>query len=84
MSIKYAHLYRYQSSNKNIIDHAILSTLMDSVFVHFAGSWPEKLCWEKSRVFNQPDMIKILENYMDYLKSPVKGLPKGMIRPRKN
>ena len=84
MSIKYAHLYRYQSSNKNIIDHAVLSTLMDSVFVHFAGSWPEKLCWEKSRVFNQPDMIKILENYMDYLKSPVKGLPKGMFRPRKN
>ena len=84
MSFKHTHLYGEQSNNQNLVDDAILSTLMDSVFVHFAGSWPEKLCWEKSRVFNQPDMIKVLENYMDYLKSPVKGLPKGMIRPRKN
>jgi hypothetical protein len=84
MSIKYAHLYRNQSSNKNLINDAVLSTLMDSVFLHFAGSWPEKLCWEKFSVFDQPDMIGILKEYTDYLKIPVKGSPTGMFKPNRN
>ena len=84
MSIKYAYLYRDQSSDKNLINDAVLSTLMDSVFLHFAGSWPEKLCWEKSSVFDQPDMIGILKEYTDYLKIPVKGSPTGMFKPNKN
>jgi hypothetical protein len=57
---------------------------MDSVFLHFAGSWPEKLCWEKFSVFDQPDMIGILKEYTDYLKIPVKGSPTGMFKPNRN
>jgi hypothetical protein len=82
MSTKYLQLYDDENISADLINSAILSTLMNSVFLHFAGSWNEKNSWHKNTFFAKPELLEILSEYVKFSRTPVSGKPKGMLRPR--
>lgn len=80
MAWKYPFLYEKKNLNKNLIINCIKSSLSTNFFLHFAGTWHESQLWKTGRLFSASD-IKKLSLFLKYLKTPVYGRPKGLIRP---
>jgi len=81
MSIKYPFLYSYGRDDSALIEECIEASLMENYFLHFAGSWYESDMWKKGDIFSSDDKQKELDEYYNYLATPVTGKSKGIIRP---
>jgi hypothetical protein len=80
MAVKYPFLYRGLSGDE-LIRECIEATLYSNYFLHFAGSWPESSMWHKVHVFQDQDARQECEDYFNYLKSPIRGIPVGLVKP---
>jgi len=81
MAIKHPHLYLNDPTDIEGINFSVTSSLMDSVFLHFAGSWGEKSIWESNSIYSRVEQMALLDSYSKYLNVSVTGMPKGLIRP---
>lgn len=84
MASKYPFLYHYGRNDKLLIQECIESSLYTNYFLHFAGSWYESNMWKEVKVFDNPNKIKRIDGFTQYLKTPVTGTPQGKIRPIRN
>ncbi|MCG3683487.1 hypothetical protein [Aliarcobacter butzleri] len=83
MAWKYPFLYNYGKDNKELIKECIEASLYQNYFLHFAGSWHESDMWEIGGFFETKSEKEELKNYYEYLKQPVTGEPKGVLKPKK-
>jgi hypothetical protein len=81
MAIKYPFLYSYGSNKKDLIRECIEASLMTNYFLHFAGLWHESDMYEVGGVLGSEKKQREIEDYYDYLETPVTGVSKGVIRP---
>jgi hypothetical protein len=77
---KYPFLFA-RREDKNLIRECIEASLYANYFLHFAGSWYESDMWKIGGVFQSNDARREIESYYAYLKIPVMGIPKGLIKP---
>lgn len=83
MAWKYPFLYNFGKNNKELIKECIEASLYQNYFLHFAGSWHESDMWEIGGFFETKSKKVELKNYYEYLKEPVTGKPKGVLKPKK-
>jgi len=81
MVIKYPFLYKYGRNKENLIRECIEASLMTNYFLHFAGSWYESDMFEIGEVLGSKEKISEIEDYYQYLATPVTGIRKGVIKP---
>lgn len=83
MAWKYPFLYEFGASiaDQELARSCVENSLWSSYFLHFAGPWFESLAWEVSPIFNSKKPTSEIFKFIDYLKTPVNGLPKGKIIP---
>jgi hypothetical protein len=81
MAWKYPFLYGEYRTNESLARSCIEACLYQNHFLHFAGHWHESQMWKLGDFFSNPEEIKLLNAYRDYLKVPVTGQPRGIIRP---
>lgn len=81
MAFKYPHLYEYKSKKNKIIINCIESSLENSYFLHFAGSWYEGQMWKIKNIFNNKKKLDLNSRYIKYLSKPVFGIPSGRVLP---
>ncbi len=80
MAYKYPFLYTDFMENSSAVKFSILSSIMDGVFLHFAGNGYEKKAWEFSSFVVEKDYLSVLEKYNKYINTPVTGKPKGKFK----
>ena len=80
MAIYYPFLYEIKSLKNNQITNAIVTSLKNNYFLHFAGTWHEGQMWKNKKIFKvfTNNFQKNLEKYQ---KVKLSGNPKGMIKP---
>jgi len=83
MAWKYPFLYTTHQSNKALIRECIEASLFSNYFLHFAGSWHESDMWLVGDIMADPNVIKTHADFQDYMKQPLTGEPKGLIKPAK-
>lgn len=83
MAWKYPFLYDPSYNNSQLIRQCIEASLYSNYFLHFAGSWFESEMWKIGGIFGSKESIKLLADYASYLKAPITGEPKGVIKPIK-
>ena len=66
--------------DQKVIINCIKSSLSTNFFLHFAGTWFESELWKTGNFYSLSN-IKELNLFLRYLKTPVYGRPKGLIRP---
>lgn len=71
--------YKENQKNKDLIRAAVLTTLENNYFLHFAGSWFESDMWLIDELFEYKKSEK--EDFDNYLTRKIIGLPKGTIKP---
>jgi hypothetical protein len=76
-------LYTTHQSNKALIRECIEASLFSNYFLHFAGSWHESDMWLVGDIMADPNVIKTHADFQDYMKQPLTGEPKGLIKPAK-
>ena len=81
MAIKYPFLYSYGRNKENLIRECIEASLMTNYFLHFAGSWHESDMWKLGGIFEGKKKKSEIEDYYEYLDTPVTGDSKGTIKP---
>ena len=81
MAWKYPFLYSTFRNDKKVIKECVEASLMSNYFLHFAGSWYESEMWKIKGILE--DKFEMLEKFDEYLKIPVTGKPKGIIKPQK-
>jgi hypothetical protein len=77
---KYPFLYQ-DINNKEILKKCIQASLKQNYFLHFAGSW-EGDVYKDERILDA-NFFAELQDFDDYLQSPVTGKPVGRIQPHK-
>lgn len=70
--------FLYESQNESTIKKCVEASLLSNYFLHFAGSWHESEMWKIHGIFSDH---QFLEEYHQYLISPVTGKPVGMKKP---
>jgi len=79
---KFPFLYREsERNNLEVIKSCIESSLFTNYFLHFAGPWHESQFWKQVLLFCDEESLSRFNDFADYLKVPVKGKPKGSIKP---
>ncbi len=78
---RYPFLFDFGRKNESLVRECIEASLYVNHFLHFAGSWDECQMWKIGGFFADDSKRKELDEYLDYLSTPVTGAPKGMIRP---
>lgn len=81
MAWKYPFLYCSSYSNEDLVRACIESSLASNHFLHFAGSWYESEMWKIGGFFDSKKRCDMLREYNEYIKTPVTGEPKGVIKP---
>lgn len=81
ISWKYPFLYSYGKNNVELIRECIEASLYANYFLHFAGSWHESQMWKIGKFFEGEEKNQVLGDYYNYLKTPVSGEPRGVIKP---
>tara|TARA_B100000953_G_C17670103_1_gene308442 strand:- start:64 stop:480 length:417 start_codon:yes stop_codon:yes gene_type:complete len=76
---KYPFLYQ-DINNKEISKKCIRASLKQNYFLHFAGSW-ECHIYKDESIMND-NFLAELQDFDDYLQSPVTGEPVGSILPK--
>jgi len=77
-AIKYNFLYK--ESECEMVKNCIKASLLDSHFLHFAGSWHESDMWKNKNILTEKDE-QFFVDFQNYLNTEVSGQPKGIIRP---
>ena len=77
IAAKYPFLYEQAYQSPGLIRKCAESILNSNNFLHFAGSWGESKMIEVGDFFNNSD----LDDFNEYLQTPVTGAPVGVIRP---
>lgn len=81
MANKYPFLYDKNIYNKELAIRCLENSLINSYFLHFAGSWGETDIWKMDnitkKILKSPRIIK----YIKYLDRKVSSKPKGKILP---
>jgi hypothetical protein len=80
MGWNYPWLYEQGNRIDEQVLNIITSTLMNSNFIHFVGSW-EKWAWEKVDRLNTSKYLNILENFERYKLEELKSPSVGIIFP---
>ena len=78
---RYPFLFDLGRDNEALVRECIEASLYVNHFLHFAGSWHECQMWKIGGFFADENKRKELDSYVNYLCTPVTGVPKGMIRP---
>jgi hypothetical protein len=78
---RYPFLFNFGRNDEALVRECIESSLYANHFLHFAGSWHECQMWKIGGFFADEIKRKEIDTYADYLRTPVTGTPKGMIRP---
>ena len=81
MAIHYPFLFNYGKDNITLIRECIEASLMTNYFLHFAGSWHESDMWKLGGIFEGKKKKSEIEDFYEYLDTPVKGDSKGTIKP---
>jgi hypothetical protein len=83
MAMKYPFLYSMDiDKNSDIVKKCVESSLINSFFLHFAGSWNESNMWKMDNIFQTKEKIFEIEKYYKYMKTTVSGNPVGQIKPQ--
>ena len=82
VAIYYPFLFK-KLDDKCLIRECIESSLYLNYFLHFAGSWNECEMWKVGGFFEENTTKSNLDAFKSYMEMPVKGVPKGMIKPEK-
>lgn len=77
---KYPFLYNNSILNK-ILKFCVEKSLFENYFLHFAGSWHESNMWKINNLLSK-DSIKILKNFLEYLKIKPRAHSVGKIVPK--
>jgi len=80
MGCYYPWLYNECNRKSEIIQEAILATLLRSNFIHFVGSW-EKWAWLYLAHINYSELIIKLKEFRDYQRIKLKSPSIGLIFP---
>ncbi len=80
---KYPFLYDYGRGKIDLIRECVEASLFTNYFLHFAGSWYESDMWEIRGILEDVNILNRFEEFETYLKKPVTGQPKGLIKPQK-
>jgi hypothetical protein len=82
MAWKYSFLYTKYQNDFDIIRECIEASLFSNYFLHFAGSWHESDMWTLDNIMLGQESLKLNASFRDYLKLPVSGTSKGLIKPK--
>ena len=82
MAWKYPFLYDFGRENPDLIRECVEASLYANYFLHFAGAWHESAMWKMGRFFEDKRKKKLLEDYQQYVDTPVTGAPRGQIKPK--
>jgi hypothetical protein len=80
MAWNFPFLYDYGRYDKELIKQCVEASLFSNYFLHFGGTWHESDMWEIDGVLGD-ERVKQFEEFEEYLKMPVTGEPKGVIKP---
>lgn len=78
---KYPFLYGETKLNLDIVRRCIESSMFTNYFLHFAGPWHESQFWKQVKVLSDSESLAMFDGFNEYMKIPVKGTPKGSIKP---
>jgi len=78
---KYPFLYGETKLNLDIVGRCIESSLFTNYFLHFAGPWHESQFWKQVKIFSDTESLAMFDDFNEYMKIPVTGSPKGLIKP---
>jgi hypothetical protein len=81
MAWKYPFLYDYGRDKLDVIKECVEASLFTNYFLHFAGTWHESGMWKIGGVLGGPNELERFNGFVEYLKSPVSGMPLGQIKP---
>jgi len=81
MAIYYPFLYKFKTLKNNQVTNAIVTSLKNNYFLHFAGTWHEGQMWKNEKIFKvfTNNFQKKLDKYQ---KLKLSGNPIGMIKPK--
>jgi len=79
---KYPFLFFDKGENASLIKACVEASLFANYFLHFAGSWHESQMWKINGILQDEKTLRMFEDFADYLKMSVTGIPKGIIKPR--
>ena len=83
MAMKYPFLYDPNIENKHVL-RCLKACLISNYFIHFAGHWYESKFLSLIPEIFSPEFLDELKQYNKYRKSPVYGVPRGVISPPKD
>ena len=75
---RFPYLLKY-IKNKELMASLTISILLDSYFLHFAGSGKESSIWESKNFYKRIN-TNILSSFENYRKKKLKGLPTITVR----
>jgi hypothetical protein len=82
MAFKYKFLYEYKTKKNAIIKKCIESSLENSYFLHFAGSWYEGQMWKIKNIFSDKKKLTLNNCFIEYLSKKVRGTASGRVLPK--
>lgn len=81
MAWKYPFLYGFGKKNTKLQKLCVSASLLSNYFLHFAGAWPESDMYKLNKDFKINNDKNELKKFSKYLKIPVLGKPRGIIKP---
>ena len=82
---KFPFLYdAHNRKNLDLVKNCIEASLFSNYFVHFAGPWHESQFWKQVTLFDNPETNARFQDFAEYMRMPVTGMPKGSIKPKEN
>lgn len=82
---KYPFLYNFKKKKNKIIQKCVESSLMNTYFLHFAGSWYDSGHWKIKNIFLNDNFLKMYKKLIKYQKIKLKNkahrlriIPKGL------
>ena len=82
MSFKFPFLYDTNIKTDDLALKCIESSLLTNYFLHFAGSWHESDMWNYGDKIIKNEVETLFNEFYNYEKTILTGLPKGIIKPK--
>ena len=83
MAIYYPFLYKLKTKFNEMIIDAVITSLQNNYFLHFAGTWHESEMWKNNQLKKTYFQSKALKELIKFQKVKLMGKPKGMLKPIK-
>ena len=81
MAWNYSFLYEDLNHEEDLIASCVESSLISNYFLHFAGLWHESKMWKSKTIVDKIRNNNKFKGLYDYMKKPVYGTPRGIIKP---